>query len=321
MSNLERTAEETLAGGAQKTPPSTIEVLEPREVLLGPRQEVRRVLPNKDRRMIGAWCFVDHYGPDDITGKPGMRVPPHPHTGLQTVSWLLAGDVQHRDSLGSDAIVLPGDLNLMTSGPGIAHSEESPMDHSDLLHGVQLWVALPDHARHQAPRAFTQYRSLPVVERPGLRATVLMGEFEGAVSPATTYTPIMGAELALDGDVSLGLRPEFEYGVLAVDGRISVDGLRLETSQIAYVGACRESLDVTVDGPGRALLLGGVPFEEQIVMWWNFIGRSHDEIVEMRRVWNDGGGDQFGDVVGYDGERLAAPPLPNSRLMPRGRTR
>ncbi len=119
MSNLEADVEIEDGVGAHQPLTPGLEVLEPRPVLLGPRQEVRRVLPNRDRRMIGAWCFVDHYGPADITHEAGMRVPPHPHTGLQTVSWLLDGEIQHRDSLGSDAIVVPGQLNLMTSGAGI----------------------------------------------------------------------------------------------------------------------------------------------------------------------------------------------------------
>jgi len=315
----------------------TIEVLAPRTVFLGPRQEVRRVLPNKERRMIGAWCFVDHYGPEDVAGKPGMRVPPHPHSGLQTVSWLLEGEVHHRDSLGSDAVVRPGQLNLMTSGPGIAHSEESPPDHSSVMHGIQLWVALPDSARHEAPRDFTQYRDLPLVERAGLRATVVMGELEGTASPATTYTPIMGAELVVQSEVTVGLRPDFEYGVLAIDPGVVVEGQRLEVSEIGYVGGGRRELTLAPQhGPARMFLLGGAPFEEQLVMWWNFIGRSHEEIEEFRRSWNGGpgepdgavdqrpatnGGGQFGVVRGYAGDRLPAPPMPSTRLKSRGRTR
>ncbi len=322
MSNLEADREIAEPAGACDLVP-TMERLEPRTVFLGPRQEVRRVLPNKERRLIGAWCFVDHYGPEDITNQRGMRVPPHPHSGLQTVSWLLAGEISHRDSLGSDALVVPGQLNLMTSGPGIAHSEESPPGHSATMHGVQLWVALPEEARHVAPRDFTQYSDLPVVERAGLRATVVMGEFEGAVSPATAYTPIVGVELAVSAEVDLALRPDFEYGVLAIDPGLVVEGQRVEVSEIAYVGGGRGALTVgTTSGEvARALLLGGEPFAEELVMWWNFIGRSHEEIVEFRRIWNDGGGEQFGEVVGYDGDRLVAPPMPGTRLKSRGRHR
>ncbi|MEP6666045.1 MAG: pirin family protein [Nocardioidaceae bacterium] len=321
MSNLEADREIAEPAGVCDLVP-TLERLEPRIVFLGPRQEVRRVLPNKERRLIGAWCFVDHYGPENITNEVGMRVPPHPHSGLQTVSWLLDGEISHRDSLGSDAVVVPGQLNVMTSGPGIAHSEESPPGHSAIMHGVQLWVALPDEARQVAPRDFTQYSDLPVMERAGLRATVVMGEFEGAVSPATSYTPIVGVELGVTGPVDLTLRPDFEYDVLALDAGVVVDGQQLALSEIAYVGRARETLAIGIASgePVRALLLGGEPFAEELVMWWNFIGRSHDEIVQFRRIWNDGG-EQFGEVIGYDGDRLVAPPMPNTRLKARPRHR
>src|SRR5262245_27162428 len=158
---------------------------------------VSRTLPNRDRRMVGAWCFVDHFGPDDVAGTTGMRVPPHPHTGLQTVTWLIAGEVLHRDSLGSVQLITPGQLNLMTAGRAIAHSEESPREHSPVLHGVQLWVALPDHDRHTEP-AFDHHADLPTVRDDGVTVTVLMGDLGPARSPARTYKPIVGAEVAVE---------------------------------------------------------------------------------------------------------------------------
>jgi redox-sensitive bicupin YhaK (pirin superfamily) len=337
VSNFESDVEIADVGCLDDQPPPTIEVLTPRPVLLGPRQEVRRVLPNRDRRMIGAWCFVDHYGPEDVSDGGGMRVPPHPHSGLQTVSWLFDGEVRHRDSLGSNVLVEPGQLNLMTSGPGIAHSEESPPDHSAILHGIQLWVALPDGARQDAPRDFTQYRDLPTVQRAGVRATVVVGQFEGAVSPALTYSPLVGVELVVSGDATLSLAADYEYGILAVDGDLEVEGARLDLSEVAYVGGGRTTLRVVSPGrERRAFLLGGEPFHEQLVMWWNFIGRTHDEIVAFRRAWNDSpalvdsseagrpgsvDGGPFGVVQGFGGDRLIAPPMPNTRLKSRGRHR
>jgi redox-sensitive bicupin YhaK (pirin superfamily) len=337
MSNFESDVEIEDATGSDEPLEPTMEVLSPRPVLLGPRQEVRRVLPNKDRRMIGAWCFVDHYGPEDITGRAGMRVPPHPHSGLQTVSWLFDGEVEHRDSLGSHAIIEPGQLNLMTSGPGIAHSEESASGHSAIMHGVQLWVALPENARHDAPRDFTQYRDLPVIERDGLRATIVTGEFEGAVSPAATFTPLVGVDLLVSGDVTIELAPGNDYGVLAIDAGLVVEGQSLDVSEIAYVGGGRTALQMSSPGGSRrAFVLGGEPFEEPLVMWWNFIGRTHEEIVDFRLAWNEGpasaaspddgrpgsaDGGQFGVVQGFDGDRLIAPPMPTIRLKSRGRRR
>lgn len=138
---------------------------QPRRVKLGESTEVRRLLPNLGRRMVGAWCFVDHYGPDDIADEPGMQVPPHPHMGLQTVSWLHEGEVLHRDSTGSLQTIRPRELGLMTSGRAISHSEESPRAHSRLLHGAQLWVALPDSHRHTDPH-FEHHAELPVVTAP-----------------------------------------------------------------------------------------------------------------------------------------------------------
>lgn len=283
------------------------EVLEGREVPLGgPRaMAVSRTLPGAHRRMIGAWCFVDAYGPERAV----MRVPPHPHTGLQTVSWLVAGEVLHRDSLGSLQQVRPGELNLMTAGRGISHSEESP---DTVLHGVQLWVALPGDDRHVRP-AFEHHAALPSLAGPGFTATVIMGSLGGVRSPATAYSPLAGAELAVDGDGEVPLDPGFEHGLLLLDGEIE----GLARGPLHYLPPGRAALRVS--GRGRLLLIGGEPFGEEIVMWWNFVGRSHEEIAAFRKEWMEGEG--FGTVEGFDGEPLPAPILPAIRLKPRGRVR
>ena len=194
MSNLERDpAEQDCA--AQPADGPVVELLEPRTVFLGRTQQVRRLLPHKVHRMIGAWCFVDHYGPDDLRSAPGMWVPPHPHTGLQTVSWLFEGEILHRDSVGSRAVVRPGELNIMTAGHGIAHSEESAdQTGHPIVHGAQLWVALPDEVRDTAGPRFDQYADLPVIELLGARGTVMVGDVAGVVSPAPAYTPQVGAD-------------------------------------------------------------------------------------------------------------------------------
>jgi hypothetical protein len=270
--------------------------------------------------MVGAWCFVDHYGPDDIAARPGMRVPPHPHTGLQTVSWLVSGEVLHRDSIGSRQLIQPGQLNLMTAGRAISHSEESPPDHSALLHGVQLWVALPDRHRHVDP-GFEQHPDLPVLSDTGVTVTVLMGQLDGATSPARLYSPLVGVEttLAAGADTRLPLEPDFEHAALTLSGTVEVDGVPLTPGLLLYLGCGRSDLALRADQPGRVLLLGGEPFEERIVMWWNFVGRSHDEIVGYRKDWMDGR--RFGTVRGYDGDPLPAPPMPITPLLPRGRHR
>jgi redox-sensitive bicupin YhaK (pirin superfamily) len=286
----------------------------------GPRGfAVTRTLPNRQRRMVGAWCFLDAYGPHDLDGHTGMRVGPHPHTGLQTVTWLVGGEVLHRDSLGNLQEIRPGQLNLMTAGRGISHSEETPRTHSRVLQGVQLWVALP-HAHRDMPAAFAHHADLPVLAEAGLSATVLIGTLAGATSPAAAHTPLVGAEIRLTAEAALPINPDFEYAVLALDGAATVDGATLKPGPLLYLGAGRDTLRLGTDAPARLLLLGGEPFEERLVMWWNFVGRDHDEIVQMRADWA-AGTPRFGTVHGYDGPALPAPPMPITRLVPRGRVR
>ena len=296
-------------------------VLHPREVPLGgPRAiKVRRTLPQRERSLIGAWCFADHYGPHDVRGSAGMDVPPHPHTGLQTVSWLFSGEVEHRDSAGVHAIVRPGELNLMTAGAGICHSEVSTAA-TTVLHGVQLWVALPDSDRDTA-RDFAHY-----VPRPrsvgGATLRVFLGELDGDRAPVHTFTPLLGAQLDLDPGAALTLEvdPEFEHGVLLDQDSVEVAGTALDMADLAFQAAGNDGLAIVNRGesPARVVLLGGPPFPEQLVMWWNFVGRSHEDIARYRQLWEDHG-DRFGAVEGYVGavSRLPAPPLPNATLRPR----
>lgn len=244
MSNLDREAVPALCGGRGFVVAEPVrELLSPRRVKLGESSEVRRLLPNLGRRMVGAWCFVDHYGPDDIAEEPGMQVPPHPHMGLQTVSWLHEGEVLHRDSTGSLQTIRPRELGLMTSGRAISHSEESPKSHARFLHGAQLWVALPDGDRHTDP-LFEHHAELPVVTAPGIEATLILGSVDGAASPGTTYTPIVGADLALaqGADVRLPLEPDFEYAVLSMSGEAHVDGVPLLPGSMLYLGCGRSEL-------------------------------------------------------------------------------
>jgi redox-sensitive bicupin YhaK (pirin superfamily) len=298
-----------------------LELLPGKEVLLGESTRVRRLLPTLGRRLVGAWAFVDHYGPDDVAARAGMQVAPHPHTGLQTVSWLLEGAVHHRDSLGSDVTFGPGELALMTAGHGIAHAEQSPVEHPRFLHGAQLWVALPESHRDTAP-AFEHHGTLPGWTADGVTTTVLMGSFGGATSPGVAYTPLVGVDLDLAAgvDVEVPLEPDFEYGLLASSGAATIEGAPLERGAMLYLGTGRRTLRLTAAEPTRLLLLGGEPFEEQLVMWWNFVGRSGEEIADYAEQWNAESA-RFGAVVGYDGDRLEAPPLPPVPLKPRGRQR
>ncbi|ORT57264.1 pirin family protein [Streptomyces sp. CB03238] len=321
MSNLDRQAALSVCGGRGFVVAEPVrELLSPRRVQLGESTEVRRLLPNLGRRMVGAWAFVDHYGPDDIADEPGMQVPPHPHMGLQTVSWLHEGEVLHRDSTGSLQTVRPRELGLMTSGQAISHSEESPRPHARFLHGAQLWVALPDAHRHVDPH-FQHHADLPQVTAPGLTATVVLGELDGTLSPGTTYSPLLGADLALTRgtETNLPLDPDFEYAVLSMSGEAHVDGVPVLPGSMLYLGCGRTSLPLRAESDAGLMLLGGEPFEEEIVMWWNFVGRTHEEIAQARADWMTT--TRFGEVEGYAGGRLPAPELPPVALKPRGRVR
>lgn len=322
MSNTEAApAELTCPAGAAGT--GGVEVLSAREVPLGgPRAlTVRRTLPQRTRSLIGAWCFADHYGPTAVGNDRGMDVPPHPHTGLQTATWLFAGEVEHRDSLGTHALVRPGELNLMTAGHGICHSEVSTPAVTS-LHGVQLWIALPDADRH-GTRAF-HHHTPPATDLGGATARVFLGSLAGETSPVPTATPLLGAEIVLDprARVTLAVDPAHEHGVLVDTGPVAMAGTDLAPADLGYRAPGPATLELTNPGddPARVLLLGGAPFGEDIVMWWNFVARSHDEVVAFREAWEQGS-DQFGRVDGYTGttRRLPAPALPNARITPRRR--
>ncbi|WP_461121109.1 pirin family protein [Saccharothrix stipae] len=318
MSNVETDPSELVCESTSGA--AAVEMLDPRDVPLGgPRaMTVRRTLPQRSRSMIGAWCFADHYGPDDVSVSGGMDVAPHPHTGLQTASWLFSGEIEHRDSLGVHAVVRPGELNLMTAGHGICHSEVSTPD-TTVLHGVQLWIALPD-ADRDAPRDFQHYAP-GAAALVGATARVFLGTVAGETSPVRTFTPLLGAELVLEPGASLALDvdPAFEHGVLVDLGAVALGGTALARGTLGYVGVGATALHLanTGDDAARVVLLGGEPLGEDLVMWWNFVGRSHDEIAQFRDQWQ-AESERFGQVEGYPGTRLPAPPLPMGRLRPRG---
>ncbi len=278
---------------------------------LGEGMRVRRALPTPRRRLIGAWCFLDHFGPTDVTKTRGLRIGPHPHIGLQTVTWLLRGEVLHRDSLGSVQRIEPGALNLMTAGRGLSHSEESPEPRSAEIHGVQFWIALPESARNMAP-AFEHHPQVPVA-RPGrLRVSVLAGELLGERSPAQIHTPLVGASIDVPAGsiATIPVRPDFEHGAIVTYGRAEIAGQRLIPGALVYMGLGRTGLPI-VTGAGDAgiVLVGGEPLNEPVLLWWNFVARSKDELSQASRDWN-AAAPYLGEVRGYDGERLKAPMPP-----------
>ena len=287
-------------------------IVAPRIVKLTTRTEVdiKRTIPQPALRRIGAWVFIDHFGPTKQVD--GMVVANHPHTGLQTVTWPLAGRVEHRDSVGSVQVLEPGQLNLMTAGSGISHSEISLVG-SDSLHAAQLWLALPEGERNREP-SFEHHGDLPKLDLGAGYATVFIGSLGSVVSPASVYTPLVGAELQVSGSVDLPLNASFEHGILLLSGSLSVNGQALAVDELAYLPVGEAA---SIEGDGVALLLGGEPFKEHIVMWWNFIGRSHKEIVAWRESWN-ARASQWPNFEDRVGGWIPAPELPNVTLQSRG---
>lgn len=267
--------------------------------------EVRRSLPQRGRRTVGPWCFVDHFGPTDPADDFRMMVGPHPHIGLSTVTWLLEGEAVHTDSLGSEQAIRPGQLNLMTAGNGIAHAEETPVGRHGTLHGVQFWVAQPEATRHGRP-AFEHHGELPDVVTGGAAATVLVGSFLGATSPARVDSPMVGVDLRLAaGRTELPLDPMFEHALVPLDGQLRLGGVDVAPDSLAHLPLGQHSITIETLGLARALLIGGEPFEAPVQMWWNFVGRTREEMTLAVEDWN-AGSDRFGEVRSDLG-RISAP--------------
>jgi redox-sensitive bicupin YhaK (pirin superfamily) len=277
------------------TPGAAVAVTESRVAEVGSVQ-VRRALPNRGRRSVGPWCFVDHFGPIDVTRDQGIDIGPHPHIGLQTVTWLISGEVLHRDSLGSEQVIRPGQLNLMTAGLGVAHAEEATGSYSGPLHGVQLWVAQPSGTR-SGPASFEHHSHLPVVDLDNCEATILVGRFGGQVSPVRRDTEQLGVGLLLRrGGTTVPLDMDSEYALVVTEGAVAVGKETLRPGHLAYLGTGRDELHVSVLERSRAMMLGGAPFPDRLVMWWNFVARTREEIDAAYRDWADRS-PRFGDVV------------------------
>jgi quercetin 2,3-dioxygenase len=274
---------------------------------------IRRALPTRARPMVGAWCFLDHLGPATLGPGQEMRVAPHPHIGLQTFSWMIEGEILHRDSLGFVQVIRPGQVNLMTAGRGIAHSEEL-LPGCARLHMTQLWIALPEVARHMAP-AFEHHPVLPVIQRDGVQITVIAGTCLGETAPMRFHSPLVGVDVVATAasETTLPLDPTFEHGVLVLRGSATVDGETLAPGTLLVLAPGHPSMSLAFDGPAQLLAIGGTPFEEDVLLWWNFVGRNPDEIVQAADEWNAGRG-PFGIVQGYEGAPLVAPDTAGLRI-------
>lgn len=295
-------------------PPERIPI---RSAEVGDGLHARRALPHRDRRMVGAWCFLDHLGPLDFQAGHGLSVGPHPHIGLQTFTWMIEGEVVHRDSLGNEQTIRPGQVNLMSAGRGISHAEDSVEGRGGRLHAVQLWIALDEAHRHGVP-SFRNYPAPPVIERDGYRVTLLAGSAFGERSPVEVFSPLLGMDVAATGsaEMRIPLAPTFEYAVLPLIGHVAVDGEVFTPDAMAYLGSGRESISLRSEAEGRFVLVGGVPFGEEILLWWNFVARTPEEIRAATDAWNAGG--EFGAVRGSPSRPLIAPDLSGLRLRKPG---
>lgn len=286
-----------------------IERLEARASTIGGGLQIRRALPHRQRRTVGAWCFLDHAGPLVYPPGEGLRVGPHPHIGLQTFTWMIEGSVVHRDSLGNHQVINPGQVNLMTAGRGIVHAEDSaPLAtaRAARVHAVQLWIALPDAERHREP-AFRNYPQLPLIERGGFSVRVLAGSALGASSPAEVYTPLVGLDLTTPAAAQLDLpvAPSYEHAALVLTGEAQIAGESVQPGTLLYLGPGAERIAILCTRAAHLVLIGGEPFAEEILLWWNFVARRAEEIEEATRQWNDG--QRFGSVSGSPSPRLVAP--------------
>lgn len=271
---------------------------------------VSRALPVRERRLIGAWCFLDHAGPSVFElGQEGMHVGPHPHVGLQTFTWMLDGEILHRDSLGYRQIIRPGQVNLMTAGYGIAHSEDTPPG-QNRLHAAQLWIALPDSARNMPPR-FDHYPDLPKWHKDNIDFTLLVGDAEEHSAPTLHFSPLMGLDMQAHSEAmtNLVLRADFEYGIFVLEGEAAADDESIALNELLYLGEGMDTVRLKFKKGTRALLLGGTKFNEQVMMWWNFVGRTKSELQTYVSEWNNSD-ERFGTVVDDNRAPTPSPVMP-----------
>ncbi|WP_284337614.1 pirin family protein [Comamonas sp. NoAH] len=291
--------------------PFQIERIAARKGSLGEGMEIARALPTKQRRMIGAWCFLDHLGPIAFSAEDGMHVGAHPHTRLQTFTWMIEGEIMHRDSLGSEQVVRPGQVNLMTAGYGISHTEDS-LRPGERLHAAQLWIALPDAVADQAP-AFAHYPQVPQWSEQGCSWSLVAGHYGARTAPTQLFSPLLGLEVLAPNDlpskVKLQMDTKFEYGLIALTGGFTLEGETFVQDELAYLSPGGRGVDVHLDPGTRLLVIGGEPFTDKVTIWWNFLGQDLPSIRAYREQW-EAEDARFGNVVGGEARRLKAPSLP-----------
>jgi redox-sensitive bicupin YhaK (pirin superfamily) len=274
-------------------------LIDPRLHDLGDGFVVRRLLPFRLRRHVGPFVFFDHFGPVDLAAGRGMDVRPHPHIGLATVTYLYEGAIQHRDSLGSDQVIRPGDVNWMTAGRGIVHSERTPAPEraaGHRLHGVQTWLALPLDSEDAEPD-FHHHdaATLPDDERDGVRLRVIAGTAFGMTSPVRVYSPTLYADLRFAAGSRIVLSTEHaERAVYPIDGDLVVDGVALAAGRM-HVLAEGNDIELAASTPARSLVCGGAQLDGERLLWWNFVASNHERIDRAKVAWTE---QRLGQVPG-----------------------
>ncbi|HCH50018.1 MAG TPA: pirin family protein [Proteus sp.] len=272
--------------------------------------ETYRALPDKKQRLIGPWCFLDHLGPTVFNGSVDkLAIAPHPHIGLQTFTWMLEGKILHRDSLGYQQVIRPNQVNLMTAGHGISHSEDSYGDKKE-VHLAQLWIVLPKDKRNMPPR-FDHYPNLPKWQSDNANFTLLIGNYQHYTSSVLCLLPMVGMGITAKKAtcVSLPLKEKFEYGLFVLTGKMTIENEVFNANELAYIETQNSSLTIELSNDSQILFLGGEPLNEKILMWWNFVGRSKEEIQNAIADWNKGS-ERFGQVINDNREPLVSPLMP-----------
>jgi redox-sensitive bicupin YhaK (pirin superfamily) len=279
--------------------------------------KVHRTLPARERTMVGPFIFVDEFGPARLPPGQGMDVRPHPHINLATVTYLFDGAIEHRDSIGSHAVIEPGAINLMTAGRGIVHSERSPQDlrpAGPSLYGMQTWLALPDGKEEIAP-AFDHVpaSALPVITDGGANARVLMGTLWGATAATPCHSPTIYADITLDAGAAIGVESDAdERAVMLVGGEAELDGVPIDPFTL-YVLKPGHAARLSSAGGARVMLMGGQAFSTRRYVFWNFVSSSRDRIDQAKSDWR---AMRFPWIPGDDHEFIPLPEVPKTVSYP-----
>ena len=303
--------------GDRKTCDAVDFVIVPRAVDLG-EMTVRRALPSAKRQMVGPFIFFDQMGPAEFMSNQGIDVRPHPHINLATLTYLLEGEIVHRDSLGSNMTICPGEVNLMSSGHGIVHSErtsEHHRRHGQTLFGLQTWMALPAELEESQP-AFThlQESQLPVINAEGISARLIAGSALGVTSPLDTASPTLYADVTLQSGAQLLVESDYvERAIYLLTGDVTIEGDEFESGQLVILQRHRE-ITIRASSNSRFMLFGGEPMEGPRYIWWNFVSSRLERIEEAKEEWAKG---KFDTVPGDEDEFI---PLPDKQDRPRKAT-